>query len=91
MIRKVHLLIRGRVQGVFFRSYVKEKADAIGLKGHVRNLPNGVVEVIVQGEEHLIKHFVEKCYVGPKYARVDEVKVAYEKTSGGFNEFVIKH
>lgn len=75
MIKKVRLIISGRVQGVGFRFWVKGKVKELGLNGWVRNLETGQVEVVLEGEESLVKKMVCKCKQGPMLARVDKMEV----------------
>ncbi len=72
-MKAIHLVIHGRVQGVFFRKYTFEKANELGLKGMVRNLPNGDVEVIAEGPEEVLKEFVDWCYKGSPASKVESV------------------
>lgn len=83
MTRALHLKITGRVQGVFFRSTTKEKADSLGLTGWVKNCDDGSVEVFAQGEDQELREFVGWCGRGPEGARVD--KVRSKKTSNDDN------
>ena len=76
--RRVRLLISGRVQGVCFRAYTRDEARRLGLKGWVRNLPDGRVEVLAQGDPAKIESFESWCHHGPAYARVREVRVIEE-------------
>ena len=69
------ILITGRVQGVFFRASAKEMAERLGLSGEVRNLDNGMVEVIAYGPEDAVDRMVEWCRQGPPRAEVDSVEV----------------
>jgi acylphosphatase len=75
MIRMVNILISGRVQGVYFRRFTKNKADALGIKGTVRNREDGRVEIIAQAENDTLETFVKWCHKGPITARVDHVEL----------------
>jgi acylphosphatase len=75
MIRTVNILISGRVQGVYFRRFTKNKADALGVKGTVRNREDGRVEIIAQAENDTLEAFVKWCHKGPITARVDHVEL----------------
>lgn len=75
-VRRVHLWISGRVQGVFFRSATQEQAQARGLTGWVRNAPDGRVEAEVQGAPAAVEQLITECHNGPPAARVSEVQVA---------------
>ncbi len=88
-MRQVHMIIEGRVQGVFFRSSAKEKADVLGLKGWVRNLNSGKVEIIAQGETTQLENFIEWCSQGPMRARVSKVTPEYEEIKEEYKEFKI--
>ena len=74
----IRLLISGRVQGVFFRAYTCEEARMLGLKGWVRNLPDGRVEVLAQGDPEQLKVLEAFCRKGPPHARVRDVEVVEE-------------
>ncbi len=69
----VHLIIKGLVQGVFYRATAKEIADKLGLKGWVKNTDEGNVEALVNGNENNLKEFIEWCKKGPRNAKVSEV------------------
>lgn len=74
MISK-HILVQGKVQGVFFRAGTKKKADELGIKGWVKNTDDGHVEIVATGDHDPIKTFIEWCYIGPPRARVLQVLV----------------
>jgi len=86
---RAHVWISGRVQGVFFRAHTKELADELGLTGWVRNLPDGRVEAIFEGEEDAVKEAIEWCKRGPPLASVEMVEVRYERPTGEFRGFRI--
>lgn len=67
-------VISGLVQGVGFRWYVKRRADRLGLKGWVKNLPTGQVEVVAEGPEEALRQLEEFLHKGPPAARVDSVE-----------------
>jgi acylphosphatase len=73
MKARAHVFVSGRVQGVFFRTETKYKADGYGVKGWVRNLPDGRVEAVFEGEEEAVKALIEFCKRGPQGARVTSV------------------
>ena len=81
-----HLLIEGKVQGVFFRASAKERAERLQLTGWVKNTPVGNVEVVVSGAEENIATFVEWCKSGPERAKVTGITVrdVEEGTFPGF-------
>jgi acylphosphatase len=78
-VKRVHLWISGRVQGVFFRHEVFQRARGAGLAGWVRNLPDGRVEAIFEGPEHSVNAMVEWCRGGPPGAQVAEVEATDEE------------
>jgi acylphosphatase len=74
LIHKV-IKVRGKVQGVFFRASTKEKALELGVKGIVRNEPDGSVYIEAEANSDIMEVFIQWCHKGPAYARVDEVLV----------------
>jgi acylphosphatase len=86
---RAHLFIIGRVQGVFFRSQTKNKADINGVKGWIRNLPDGRVEAVFEGEKEAVQKLVEFCKHGPFGARVVKIDIEWEPYSGMFENFGI--
>jgi acylphosphatase len=83
-------VVRGRVQGVFFRAFVEGQAEQLHLTGWVRNLPGGVVEVKAEGEKSGLEKLVGYLKKGPPAARVDNVKVEWADYSGSFSGFRIR-
>jgi acylphosphatase len=71
--RHLNVRVSGKVQGVFFRASAKEQADQLGVKGFVRNEPNGNVYLEAEGDENQLKLFLEWCARGPKRAQVTQV------------------
>jgi len=88
-LRRVHLWIRGDVQGVGFRQHTRVRASALGLTGWVRNLPDGRVEVLAEGEDAALQALVEWCRRGPAMAEVSDVEVRWEPYRGEFAHFGI--
>jgi len=86
---RAHVLISGRVQGVFFRTSTKNQAEQLGLKGWVRNKPDGKVEAIFEGEENIVKEIINWCHRGPKLSNVTDVKLDYQKFLNEFEDFSI--
>lgn len=83
------LVIHGKVQGVFYRKSTAEKAQALGLTGTVRNLPNGDVEVVAEGPGAALEQLYSWCQQGPERAQVDKVVVDKSKGSGEFTDFIV--
>jgi acylphosphatase len=69
----VKILVKGRVQGVFFRASTKEKAQELKIVGNVKNLANGNVEIYAKGSEKNINELVEWCKEGPRLAHVEDI------------------
>jgi acylphosphatase len=84
---RAHVLITGMVQGVFFRAHTRDEARARGLTGWVRNLPDGRVEAVFEGEHSTIDDMLAWCHKGPPYAYVQEVKVSWQPYQGDFKDF----
>ena len=74
--------IYGKVQGVWFRAHTKEMADKLGIKGWVRNVPDGSVEAVFEGDDESVEKIIEWCHRGPPLARVEGVEVEYEEPRG---------
>lgn len=89
-MKKAHLIIEGKVQGVFFRASAKEQADRLNLAGWVRNLPEGSVEVQVEGKQDSLDDFLDWCRKGPPNALVTGVELKYLLPSGDLDSFDIK-
>jgi len=84
------IVVSGRVQGVYFRASTLKKADELKLKGYVRNLSNGNVEIIAQGKDEIVGQLIEWAHVGPSRAIVEEVNITPIKSTGKFKEFTVK-
>lgn len=89
--KRVHLLISGRVQGVFFRANAKKMADVLGLQGWVKNLATGEVELYAIGSEEQLKKIIEwsRHPKGPSRAHVTKVDILWDKNLGDFNSFEV--
>lgn len=83
------LVVHGTVQGVFFRQFVKENADKLGLKGFVRNMDDRSVEVILEGEKESIERITEIIKKGPAHSMIRDVLCEGKKWSGEFKDFKI--
>jgi len=83
----LHLVIHGRVQGVFFRDSMRRESQRLGIAGWARNTANGTVEAMVQGEQAAVDKIVQWAHRGPEYAQVSKVEV--EAGSGAFHHFEI--
>ena len=78
-MKQIHFLVSGDVQGVCFRYYSSKKAQEKGLKGFVKNLSNGKVEVIIEGSENQINDFFEFCKNNPAYSHIQDVEIIGKK------------
>lgn len=88
-MERIHAIVSGIVQGVFFRSFVKKEAEILKLKGFVRNLDDGTVEVVAEGNKNLLLKFIERLKTGPNGARVDGVKIEWQNVKSEFKNFDI--
>lgn len=86
-----HFVVSGRVQGVCYRMYACDEAERLGLTGWVKNLSDGTVEIVVEGEESDVKQFLQWCRRGPPHARVTGVKEEYSPATGEFGSFSITY
>jgi acylphosphatase len=84
-----HVIVSGRVQGVAFRYYASERAQARGVAGWIRNLSDGTVEAVVEGEPEAVASVLRFLREGPRHARVDDVEVR-EETPEGLSEFLVR-
>ena len=89
--KRVHAFISGRVQGVFYRSSTKSQAMRMGLTGWVRNLPDGRVELVVEGPPNAVDELLQWCYKGPDYSRVDRIEVQEEIPTKEFDDFSVRY
>ena len=90
-MKRVHLIVSGRVQGVWYRSSTQEKAQQLGLTGWVRNVPGGQVEIVAEGKVNSVDTLVSWASRGPSLARVDHLKVEEEAYAGEFEDFGVRH
>ena len=88
---QAHVLISGRVQGVWFRASTKQKAEQLGVKGWVRNTSDGCVEAVFEGQKELVREIVEWCYHGPPMAKVSNVEVKTQESRDSFDRFSVKY
>lgn len=88
---RAQVLVSGRVQGVFFRSETEYEAVKRSVSGWVRNLPDGRVEAVFEGEKEAVEELVEFCRRGPRGARVSKVEVRWEEYGGEFKGFRIRY
>ncbi len=88
--KRAHVWVSGEVQGVFFRDSTRAEAGRAGVRGWVRNLPDGRVEAVFEGEEPAVRRLVTWSYQGPRQARVEQVEVRWEEPTGEDVAFIIR-
>jgi acylphosphatase len=94
MAQNAHLSAKvyGRVQGVFFRSFVRRLAIGLGLKGYVCNFPSGnAIEVQAEGDKEQLEKLIEQLRIGPTGARVEKVEINWSDHSGKFKNFEVRY
>ena len=90
MKKSVRLYIDGTVQGVFFRGFIKENSERYNIKGFVRNLEDGRIEIFLEGDVNDVNKMIELCKKGPKHAQIRKVELKPEKFQG-FKVFKVLH
>jgi acylphosphatase len=90
-MKKVRVTVTGRVQGVWYRATTCEKAMALGVNGYVRNLVNGDVEFIAEGEDAKVDELVQWAARGPSTAAVDEIHVQEMEYDKEFTDFKVTY
>ncbi|MBI4187968.1 MAG: acylphosphatase [Chloroflexi bacterium] len=91
-LASVRAIVSGRVQGVYFRAFVSDKAEELGLVGYVRNLPGGeTVEAQAEGERKRLERLIDYLKVGPPGARVEKVLADWSEYTGGYTSFTIRY
>ena len=88
---RVHIFVSGRVQDVFFRENTRKKAEELTINGWVRNLPDGRLEAVFEGEKEKVEEMIEWTKKGPIISRVDGVDVNWGEYQGEFNDFKIRY
>ncbi len=89
MMARAHVTVRGRVQGVAFRYFTKEKASSLGVKGWVRNLPDGRVECELEGSIDAVRALIDLLREGPRLAKVTGINVDWLEYTGKYKNFRI--
>ncbi len=88
-LKQLQLVIRGRVQGVYFRASTQREARRLGVVGWVKNRPDGGLEILAEGEETSIRELYGWAQKGPSAARVDRVDTRWRSFTGDFSDFRI--
>jgi len=91
MDARAHVFVSGRVQGVFFRDHTRRWASSLGLTGWVRNVYDGRVEIIAEGEKAKVESLIDRLREGPPISRVENVEVAWEEYTGEFSDFRVTY
>lgn len=89
MNRRVHIVVSGKVQGVFFRSQIKKLAEELRLHGYVKNVDKDKMEAIFEGEDNAVERVLEFCKDGPEEAEVAAIVIDEEQYLGEFKDFSI--
>ena len=90
LLRRIHVFVNGRVQGVFFRANTRAEAKRLGLKGWVKNLPSGSVELVAEGPSQAVNELISWCHKGPDYSRVDKVEFHEETPREKYDDFSVR-
>lgn len=85
--QRLEIIVKGRVQGVFFRYGVKKLADTLALTGWTRNEPDGSVKIIAEGAQDALQKLIDWCKKGTEFAKVDRVDVEWESATEEFKSF----
>lgn len=88
---RAHVWVSGRVQGVYFRYATRDEAYRLKITGWVRNLRDGRVEAVFEGEEDAVRQMIAFCHTGPPYARIDRVELHPETYRGEYSGFEIRY
>jgi acylphosphatase len=88
---RAEVVIHGLVQGVNFRASTREEAERLGVGGWVRNLPDGNVQALIEGEKKKVEQLLAWCHKGPPGARVTKVEILWEPHTGEEKSFVIRY
>jgi len=88
-MRRVKIVVSGRVQGVYFRLFTQNKAKHLAINGTVQNLPDGRVEIFAEAEHLMVEKFIRWCSKGPVTARVDNIEVTEFEPEFNFTSFDI--
>lgn len=88
---RAHVFVSGKVQGVFFRSSTRREAERHDVKGWVRNLRDGRVEAVFEGEKEAVQSLIDFCKEGPPSARVTDLELKWEDYTGNFEEFRVRY
>lgn len=88
---RAHLIVSGRVQGVFFRAETQRAAMRYGVSGWVRNKRDGTVEAVIEGEKNDVIALINWCKTGPPHSRVENVDVGWQDYQGAYADFSVRY
>ncbi len=88
---QIKAIVKGRVQGVFYRAHTQKQADRLGVKGYVKNLPDGSVEAVFEGDPKSVSQMVKWCHQGPKASFVEHVLAKEADGLSNFETFKITY
>jgi len=88
---RAHILVSGRVQGVFFRENTQRKAKKLGINGWIKNLSDGKVEAVFEGDKKSVGKIIEWVKNGPILARVESIDIEWQEYFGEFTDFEIRY
>ncbi len=88
---RIHILVSGQVQGVYFRENTRKKAEELGISGWVRNMLDGRVEIMAEGDKDKLDKLMRWAEQGPAFAKVDGLRTAWPEYKGDLGEFQIKY
>lgn len=91
VIKRAHIFVEGKVQGVGFRYFTQTNAREMGLNGWVKNLSDGRVEAVFEGPKRKVSTMIEKCRKGPRAARVKNVNMQWEESDEKLDSFDVKY
>ena len=81
VIKRIRITLKGKVQGVFFRDFARQNANKLGVVGYAKNLKNGQLEILAQGDERKLEDFIRLCKRGPIFAKVEGIETRQEEIS----------
>ncbi|MBW2982383.1 acylphosphatase [Candidatus Woesearchaeota archaeon] len=91
MKKRLHIIVSGRVQGVFYRLTTKRQAKILNLTGWVKNKDDGTVEIIAEGEEENLRKLIAWCRKGPLIARIDNLETKWKEYKKEFEYFSVRY
>jgi len=89
-IKRIHIIVTGKVQGVGFRAYVQHTANKLGLSGWVRNVGYNQVETVAEGNPEILNFFIEALRTGPRSSHVDDLNLSWDVPLKEFKRFEIR-